>query len=179
MTELERLEIALKIAFNKQGITKKGDMAAFLDYKRTYFSDVIRGASPISDNFLKIISDKLNINTDWIKTGKGEMINKTSHIVSEPAVEYFKSENSSTHLDILTNVIDKLSDSEQRNSKNIESLSESVKELIAQNRDQVDNITKLVNYLCQNGVDMENPLKDEQKRAISELDKEQDDIKAM
>jgi hypothetical protein len=54
--------------------------------------------------------------------------------------------------DALLKVIDRLSESKKTNSDNI-------KELIAQGRQQTDNITKLVNLLCQNDVDVSNNIK--------------------
>lgn len=146
MTDLERLDIALKIAFNKLKITKKGDMAVYLGYKRSYFSDITRGASPLSDNFMQTISDKLNINSDWVRTGVGEMLKNETPIDASPPIG--SGEVSQTQLDIMIQALDRLTKSEANNSEN-------VKELIAQGRQQTDNITRLIDLLCQKGVDVE------------------------
>lgn len=73
MIVLERLREVLKIAFQKENIYKKADMAKSLGYANSYFSEITNGKENLSDAFLKNISDKLNINQDWILTGKGDM----------------------------------------------------------------------------------------------------------
>jgi hypothetical protein len=73
MTDLERLNEALKVVFLRMGIYKKADMAEFLGYKSPYFSGIINGKEKMSDSFLKTISDKLHINIQWITTGEGDM----------------------------------------------------------------------------------------------------------
>ena len=85
MSELERLNKALKIAFQKINIYKKVDMAKYLDYANTYFSEITNGKENLSPPFLKNISDKLNINTDWILTGDGEMFS-SPEILEEPTM---------------------------------------------------------------------------------------------
>ena len=74
MTELERLNNALKFIFLKIGIYKKADMADFLGYRSPYFSGIINGKEKMTEQFLKNISDKLDINIDYVLEGKGEMI---------------------------------------------------------------------------------------------------------
>lgn len=73
MTDLERLNKALKVVFLRMGIYKKADMAEFLGYKSPYFSGIINGKEKMSDSFLRTISDKLHINIQWITTGEGDM----------------------------------------------------------------------------------------------------------
>lgn len=72
MSEIERLNEVLKTAFLKIGIYKKADMAEFLGYASPHFSSVINGKLKLSENFMNLISDKLNINPEWILTGEGE-----------------------------------------------------------------------------------------------------------
>ena len=43
MTDLERLNEALKVVFLRMGIYKKADMAEYLGYKSPYFSGSING----------------------------------------------------------------------------------------------------------------------------------------
>jgi hypothetical protein len=73
MTDLERLNEALKVVFLRMGIYKKADMAEYLGYKSPYFSGIINGKEKMSDGFLKTISEKLHINIQWITTGEGDM----------------------------------------------------------------------------------------------------------
>lgn len=73
MTDLERLNEALKVVFLRIGIYKKADMAEYLGYKSPYFSGIINGKEKMSDSFLKTISEKLHINIQWITTGEGDM----------------------------------------------------------------------------------------------------------
>lgn len=73
MTDLERLNEALKVVFLRMGIYKKADMAEFLGYKSPYFSGIINGKEKMSNSFLRTISDKLHINIQWITTGEGDM----------------------------------------------------------------------------------------------------------
>lgn len=82
MTELERLNFALIERFRSIGIYKKGDMATFLDYKSPYFSGIINGKEKITEQFLKTISDKLQINIDWILTGNGDMLHTVDYLTS-------------------------------------------------------------------------------------------------
>ncbi len=76
MTDLERLNESLKVAFLRIGIYKKADMAEYLGYKSPYFSGIINGKEKMSDGFMKTISDKLGINIHWITTGEGDMISE-------------------------------------------------------------------------------------------------------
>lgn len=76
MTDLDRLNEALKVVFLRIGIYKKSDMAEYLGYKSPYFSGIINGKEKMSDSFLKTISDKLHINIQWITTGEGDMISE-------------------------------------------------------------------------------------------------------
>ena len=73
MTDLERLNEALKVVFLRMGIYKKADMAEYLGYKSPYFSGIINGKEKMSDSLLKTISEKLHINIQWITTGEGDM----------------------------------------------------------------------------------------------------------
>lgn len=86
MTELERLNEALKEAFAKIGITKKTDMAAYIPYRFSYFSEVTTGHKPMSRLFLNKLYERIGINPQWVRTGEGEML-------TEPAVP--KAENGS------------------------------------------------------------------------------------
>lgn len=72
---LERLNRALHIAFAQRGITKKRDMAAYLEYESPAFSNIINGKINISDKFLRSISEKLGISIRYIKYGEGDAFN--------------------------------------------------------------------------------------------------------
>lgn len=72
MTEIERLNEVLKEVFLSLKIYRKADMADFLGYNSPYFSGIINGKEKLTESFLDKISDKLNINSEWIKTGEGD-----------------------------------------------------------------------------------------------------------
>lgn len=74
MTELERLNKAIKQAFLDRNISKKAEMADFLGYKSPYFSGLINGKVGLNESFYEKISAKLGVNITWIKTGEGEML---------------------------------------------------------------------------------------------------------
>lgn len=78
MTVLERLSESLKMAFHKKNIYKKADMAKYLGYANSYFSEITNGKENLSDSFLKNISEKLGVNTNWVITGEGEMLKAES-----------------------------------------------------------------------------------------------------
>jgi len=100
----------------------------------------------------KISKSFPNLNLSWLRTGQGEMqLNNPS--IKEDNSNYNiqdKNENdliseNNKSLDILAKAIDKLADSEKNNSEN-------VKELIEQGKQQTQNMTKLIDYLLQNGI---------------------------
>lgn len=51
MTELERLNKAIKQAFLDRNISKKAEMADFLGYKSPYFSGLINGKVGLNESF--------------------------------------------------------------------------------------------------------------------------------
>jgi len=71
---LVRLNQALGLAGRKVGFSKKREIAAFLGYSSTHYSEIINGKTPLTENFLDHISEHLNINSDWIRTGEGHAL---------------------------------------------------------------------------------------------------------
>ena len=142
-------------------ISKRG-FAASIGKSNSYVNNIVSTIS--ADVIQKIQSEYPNLNIDWLLTGNGKMIKGSNDVGIFPSPPIDK--DSLTNIDILVKVIDKLSESDERNSKSIEIMNENMKELIAQGRDQVDNITKLVNLLCQSGVDIANPVVDKEKRGL-------------
>ncbi len=69
-----RLNLALRSTFPKLGINLKSEMANYLGYKSPYFSGLTTGKEKISPSFLHTLATKLNINSEWIMTGKGSML---------------------------------------------------------------------------------------------------------
>ena len=74
---LERLNRALNIAFVSKGITKKRDMAAYIEYESPTFSNIINGKLSLSDKFLRTINEKLGISIRFVKYGEGDMFLRT------------------------------------------------------------------------------------------------------
>lgn len=87
MEILERLNHALKLAGHKIGYSKKSEVAAFLGYKPGYYSGVINGKEKLSEDFLKRISDYLNINVKYVLYGVDPILNGAlgSYSVNEDA----------------------------------------------------------------------------------------------
>ncbi len=73
MNILERLNKVLESAFKFRFMHKKKDWANFLRLNYTYFCGVTKGKQPLSASFLMHLQRELNINSDWIMTGNGEM----------------------------------------------------------------------------------------------------------
>lgn len=71
---LTRLMQALREAFKRKGILRKGDMADYLGYKGPYFSGVINGRERLTDAFMNQIEKKLGINPEWVLQGDGDML---------------------------------------------------------------------------------------------------------
>lgn len=158
MSENKRLiEVQKALGFKNQK-----EFAEKLNIKQGSLSDIYREKSGVgvSNSIKRILEIEYSINIKWLESGEGQMINDETLI--RPPI----SKQSETSVDVLVKIVDKLSDNESQNSKNIEVMNENIKELIAQGRDQVDNITKLVNLLCQNGVDITSPLLDKEKGGL-------------
>lgn len=90
MEVLKRLNQALNLAGHKIGYSKKSEVAAFLGYKLPYYSGITNGKEKLSDEFLKRISDLLNINTEWVLTGEGHVMKEVtpSTIVNNDVQEF-------------------------------------------------------------------------------------------
>ena len=87
-----------------------------------------------------------NVNLNWLITGEGPMFkddqnNDDGNITT-------------SQLDILVKTAYHLSESEKISGDNIRVMNENMKELIAQGKQQTENITKLVDLLCNNGVEV-------------------------
>lgn len=161
MSENKRLkEVQKSLGFKSQK-----EFAEKLNIQQGSLSDIYREKPGVgvSNSIKRILELEYSINVNWIESGEGDMFKNIKENVS-PSSSIDK--DSLTNIDILVKVIDKLSESDERNSKSIEIMNENMKELIAQGRDQVNNITKLVNLLCQSGVDIANPVIDKEKRGL-------------
>lgn len=128
----------------------------------------IANKTDINSKWISNIAEKYpQLSLGWLLTGKGKMCeqneispyeeNHIETIVSEPGAVYEQVQDkypeiiSGGQLDILINIVDKLADNENNNNNNVAVMNENMKELIAQGREQTANITKLVNFICQNG----------------------------
>lgn len=119
-----------------------------------------KGDTIRSDYLEKILTEYKDLNFIWLLTGEGSMIKEEitpNNVVNEPSVEYEKKYSDKKSLDVLAKTIETLSESEKTNTKNVQ-------ELIAQGREQTNNITKLVDLLCRSGIATD-VISDEEKRA--------------
>lgn len=107
-----------------------------------------------SDVVEKIFSVYDDLNPNWLLVGDGEMLKQTGNSQSSE-----EGQASGDQITILVRAIDRLSVSEKINSEN-------VKELIAQGRQQTENITKLVDLLYRNEIILPDKLK--QKKGMPE-----------
>lgn len=83
MSVLERLNKALKLAFQEINIYKKSDMAKFLGYTNSYFSEITNGKENLSESFLNVISEKVNINLEWVLSGEGDVLKNKELFINE------------------------------------------------------------------------------------------------
>jgi|GEM_PF-3349538 len=135
MTELDRLNKALKQAFLDINIFKKADMANFLGYKGPYFSGLINGKIELNETFYEKISDKLGVNITWVKTGEGPML-KTE---PKPPVDNKETINLKNDDEMTNNMlVTMLYDANQR----IKRLEAEIEELKQQQGDATDSQKK-------------------------------------
>jgi hypothetical protein len=100
------------------------------------------------DNISKILHTYPELNANWLFTGNGEMLKSDNkNEVSDIKID----ESGLSSIDKLINAVDRLSLSEKTNSENI-------KELIAQGKQQTENISKLVELLCRQNTNRETDL---------------------
>lgn len=147
MTENQRL----KLVMNSLGFRNQKEFADALAIKQGSLSDILRGKEGVgvSAAIKRTLELEYSINIKWLETGEGDMQ------MSPPSDSSTTSTAVDSQIEVLVRIIDKMSDNESQNSRNIETMNENIKELIAQGRDQVDNMTKLVDFLCKNGISLD------------------------
>ena len=76
---------------------KQGDLAQSLAISQGHTSDIENGRKNVSDRIIEILVLKYNVNSDWIRYGKGEMFHKMNRKeeISNFAVELFREEEDS------------------------------------------------------------------------------------
>lgn len=134
-----------------ENISKRG-FAASIGKSNSYVNNIVSTIS--ADVMQKIQSEYPSLNIDWLLTGEGEMKKEEVHL--EKGTDNTKVGGS---LEILAKAIETLSESEKTNTQNIQ-------ELIAQGREQTNNITKLVDLLCKSGI-LTDILSESEKRGQS------------
>lgn len=152
MSENKRLKEVQKAL----GFKSQKEFAEKLNIQQGSLSDIYREKPGVgvSNSIKRILELEYSINIKWIETGEGKM--KNDDTLLEEKTEAPKASGS---LDILAKAIETLSESERTNTKNIQ-------ELIAQGREQTNNITKLVDLLCKSGI-LTDILSDSEKRGQS------------
>lgn len=90
MERLKRFIKAIDYLKTKAEEPTNEGVAKLLRYKAlNYISDVIGGSKEINPLLLERMVE-FSISTEWIETGKGEMIKRPKSMGNEPAVEYKK-----------------------------------------------------------------------------------------
>lgn len=121
-------------------------IAEYFGVTQAYISQIERGL--------------LELPTEYISKIKADNLYKIPDDVKKENADTSKSNNS---LEILAKAIETLSESEKTNTKNIQ-------ELIAQGREQTNNITKLVDLLCRSGIIPDSISAEEKREQYSEND---------
>jgi len=121
-------------------------LAEYFGVTQAYVSQIERGL--------------LDLPTEYISKIKADNLYRIPNDEKKENSDVSKSNNS---LEILAKAIETLSESEKTNTKNIQ-------ELIAQGREQTNNITKLVDLLCRSGIIPDNISAEEKREQYSEND---------
>lgn len=75
----QRLKIVIDELKRQRKILNQAEFAQLSGISRTQFSELVTGKRKISDKTIhKIISSFPEINEDWLKTGKGEMLKNSA-----------------------------------------------------------------------------------------------------
>jgi transcriptional regulator with XRE-family HTH domain len=64
---------------------KQGEFSKYLKMPQNSYSQIETGVNPIKDRHIALICLTFNVNEIWLRTGKGEMFNKTSN--DDPLVD--------------------------------------------------------------------------------------------
>lgn len=137
--------------FRKENKLTQKQLAEYLDVTQGFVSQIEKGASQLPERYIsKILEDNLyKISDDEQKGG----LNNNS--------------NNNSSLDTLARAIEILVQNDTIKANNMQ-------ELIAQNREQTNNISKLVDLLCKSGVVVDNISQEEKRVQSSERDTGED-----
>ncbi|MDD5271125.1 MAG: helix-turn-helix domain-containing protein, partial [Methylovulum sp.] len=82
-TTMQFTSTGKRIAFlrKEKSLSQQG-FADFLGVSRSYLADIERERSEPSSNFLVQLTTKMDVSTDWILTGQGEMLKNKPSIAS-------------------------------------------------------------------------------------------------
>lgn len=130
-------------------------IAEYFGVTQAYISQIERGILELPIEYISKIKADGKYKMPYSE--QQDDINKVN--LSEPDVNY-------SPLEILIKAVDRLVVSEKNNSENIAIMNANMKELIAQGRQQTDNITKLVDLLCQSGISFSNNKTEYHKEAM-------------
>ena len=99
---------------------KQGDLAQSLAISQGHTSDIENGRKAVSDRIIEILVLKYNVNSEWLRYGKGEMFKKMNRKeeISNFAVELFREEEDSFK-SRLVSVLASLNESEWEILENI------------------------------------------------------------
>lgn len=140
--------------FRKDFGLKQSDVADIFGISQNFISKIETGKESFPSIHYETLKSKFG--EDRIKS-----YILSESIVSEPNAAYSKNdvinEDDLSHISRLIKTVERLSKNEELNSENVSMMNqnmammnENIKELIAQGRQQTENITKLVDFLCNN-----------------------------
>jgi len=143
----------IKNFFDSNGITQE-EIARRLNVSQAYVSSMLNG-KPFGKKTANKWGEEFGFRPTFLLTGEGLLL------IGQNINDDIKNDSTEEQIKSLISTIDRLSQSEINNSKNIS-------ELISQGRQQTDNITRLVDLLCGSGVSVK--LNNLQKRGESQYE---------
>ncbi len=164
MTINDRLSEFYEYLKKGNKLTQK-DLAKKLELDAGYLSKVLNNKESIGLTIIeKFINNYSELNADWLMTGEGNMLKDGIGYVNEPQMRYGMPDDKER----LFNTIEKISETNDRNSRSIEKMVDT-----ADRNSQT--LEKLVDLLYQNGVELPKAYQTSKKGASDRKERYKDD----